>query len=725
MASPTAVPRMPASASGVSTTRSSPKSFCRPSVIRKTPPSRPMSSPMSTTLASSSRARRSPRLSALPMVTVSVLMTRLRPPRAPRSPALPAMRARASFSRCPSDEPLPGRDLVGGPVVAAVGEGGVVLHELRALGGQFRGLLGVDEVEHRGAGRIGHVQRAAADPRGQLVGLGLHGVEEGGVGDAVARQVGLHPRDRVAQLPLLQLAGQPVAGGVVGGGVRAHPVGERLDERGALAVAGGGERGPGDGEDGGPVVAVDADAGESEAGRPLVQRHPRLPLDGHADRVLVVLAEEDDRRGERRRPDQRLVDLALARRAVAEEGQHRALGAVPLHPHRVTGRVQALGADDHGVQVEPGGDRVPAAVVDAAEEADHVQRVHPAGPGDAVLPVGREGHVCGLERAAGADLRRLLAQQRGPDAELTLPLQRGGLDVPAADEGQVAVEAAQLVVGQLDRVLRVLDPLALGGEQLDQLRLGGQVGRTGPRYRVDHLGGLVQRCHGRTSPRVCRGPGIAGNLAVLDVSWRRGVAPLTHGDTGPRAGTTPSSTRSAQGHPTGLRTMTTTRTSMHVRLSNVPDVDATDARLLLALSEDPRATVMALSQRLGLARNTVQARLARLESSGALAPFEARVRREALGYRLGAYVTVQVVQRSLAEVSDALAHIPEVLEVTGLSGVADLLVEVVARDADDLWRITEQVLAIPGVQRTDTALALRRFVDHRVTPLLERATGEG
>ncbi len=161
-----------------------------------------------------------------------------------------------------------------------------------------------------------------------------------------------------------------------------------------------------------------------------------------------------------------------------------------------------------------------------------------------------------------------------------------------------------------------------------------------------------------------------------------------------------------------------------VRLPSVPDVDATDARLLLALAEDPRASVMALSQRLGLARNTVQARLTRLETSGALAPLDRRVRPESLGYRLGAYVTVQVTQRSLAEVSDGLAHIPEVLEVTGLSGVADLLVHVAARDADDLWRITEQVLAIPGVQRIDTALAMRRFVDHRLSPLLERAAGE-
>jgi hypothetical protein len=49
---------------------------------------------------------------------------------------------------------------------------------------------------------------------------------------------------------------------------------------------------------------------------------------------------------------------------------------------------------------------------------------------------------------------------------------------------------------------------------------------------------------------------------------------------------------------------------------------------------------------------------------------------------------------------------------------------VVARDADDLWRISEQLLASPGVQRIDTALALRSFVEHRMGPLLERAAGQ-
>jgi DNA-binding Lrp family transcriptional regulator len=75
------------------------------------------------------------------------------------------------------------------------------------------------------------------------------------------------------------------------------------------------------------------------------------------------------------------------------------------------------------------------------------------------------------------------------------------------------------------------------------------------------------------------------------------------------------------------------------------DLDPTDARLLLALADSPRATVLALAERLGLSRNTVAARLAGLEERGALGTFERRIDPAALGYPLTAFVTVQVVQR--------------------------------------------------------------------------------
>ncbi len=149
-------------------------------------------------------------------------------------------------------------------------------------------------------------------------------------------------------------------------------------------------------------------------------------------------------------------------------------------------------------------------------------------------------------------------------------------------------------------------------------------------------------------------------------------------------------------------------------------LDGTDARLLLALTEDPRATVLALAERVGLSRNTVQARLARFEERGVLTTFEQRIEPAALGCPLTAFITIRVTQRELDAVGRALTAIPEVLEVFGLSGPTDLLARVVAGDADDLYRIAGQILATPGVERTETALVMRRLVDYRATPLIER-----
>jgi DNA-binding Lrp family transcriptional regulator len=149
-------------------------------------------------------------------------------------------------------------------------------------------------------------------------------------------------------------------------------------------------------------------------------------------------------------------------------------------------------------------------------------------------------------------------------------------------------------------------------------------------------------------------------------------------------------------------------------------LDATDARLLLAMTADPRSTTLALAEATGLSRNTVQSRLNRLTAIDALDSLDTRVDPARLGYPLLAFITVRVTQRMLAEVSAAFAEIPEVVEVFGLSGGDDLLVRVVARDADDLYRIAGQVLATSGVERTETALAMRRLVPARLTPLLER-----
>ena len=152
-------------------------------------------------------------------------------------------------------------------------------------------------------------------------------------------------------------------------------------------------------------------------------------------------------------------------------------------------------------------------------------------------------------------------------------------------------------------------------------------------------------------------------------------------------------------------------------------VDKTDTQLLLALSEDPRSTFVALAQRLQLSRNTVQARMARLEESNTFLSFDRRINTHALGYPLTAFIEVHVQQKRLAEIVTELARIPEIVQAHGMSGEADLLVRVVCTDADDLFRIDATILACDGVERTETSLAMGELIPYRLHPLLERGLG--
>jgi DNA-binding Lrp family transcriptional regulator len=146
--------------------------------------------------------------------------------------------------------------------------------------------------------------------------------------------------------------------------------------------------------------------------------------------------------------------------------------------------------------------------------------------------------------------------------------------------------------------------------------------------------------------------------------------------------------------------------------------DSIDAAILRTLVSNPDATNVAVSNASGLARNTVRSRLARFTDEDILRSFERRIDPAFLGYPLRAYVITRVTQRKLNQVSLVLATVPEVLEVHGLAGVSDLIVHVVARDADDLYRIAGHILSIDGVKRTNTGFVMRELVKYRIAQLI-------
>jgi DNA-binding Lrp family transcriptional regulator len=149
-------------------------------------------------------------------------------------------------------------------------------------------------------------------------------------------------------------------------------------------------------------------------------------------------------------------------------------------------------------------------------------------------------------------------------------------------------------------------------------------------------------------------------------------------------------------------------------------LDKVDFQLLQALCAEPHSSFVGLAHILGLSRNTVQARMTRLEETGIFQAFDRRIDPAVLGYPLTAFVTVHVDQKRAADVVDCLSRIPEIVQAHGVSGAADLLVRVACTDAEDLFRIDRAILACAGVERTETSLAMGELIPLRVVPLLER-----
>jgi DNA-binding Lrp family transcriptional regulator len=149
-------------------------------------------------------------------------------------------------------------------------------------------------------------------------------------------------------------------------------------------------------------------------------------------------------------------------------------------------------------------------------------------------------------------------------------------------------------------------------------------------------------------------------------------------------------------------------------------LDISELRLLKALVRNPRETTVALAQKLGLTRNTVQARMASLDAAGAFLGYDRSMNPAAIGYPLIAFTMVSAKQQQLAEIVTALEAIPEVVLAHGVTGQSDILVQIAAASTDELFKVSARILECPGVERTEMSLSINEMIPYRLAPLIER-----
>lgn len=141
-------------------------------------------------------------------------------------------------------------------------------------------------------------------------------------------------------------------------------------------------------------------------------------------------------------------------------------------------------------------------------------------------------------------------------------------------------------------------------------------------------------------------------------------------------------------------------------------LDATDWRILRELQRSGRITNVELASRVGLSPPPCLRRVQALEKSGVISGYRAQLDAGKLGFEVAVFAFVGLKSQAEAELKafEALiASWPLVREAFAISGEADFLLKLVARDLPSLQDfIIKDLTAAANVDSVKTTLILRQ-----------------
>jgi Lrp/AsnC family transcriptional regulator, leucine-responsive regulatory protein len=144
-------------------------------------------------------------------------------------------------------------------------------------------------------------------------------------------------------------------------------------------------------------------------------------------------------------------------------------------------------------------------------------------------------------------------------------------------------------------------------------------------------------------------------------------------------------------------------------------LDRIDRNILAVLSGDGRLSMAELSQRVGLSKTPVQARVRRLEKDGYIRGYAAIIDRERMGEGHVAFVQVKLSDtRSLAlsEFNRAVQSVAEIEQCHMMAASFDYLLKVRTKDIAAYRRVLgERISALPHVAQTSTFVAMETVKD--------------
>ncbi len=139
--------------------------------------------------------------------------------------------------------------------------------------------------------------------------------------------------------------------------------------------------------------------------------------------------------------------------------------------------------------------------------------------------------------------------------------------------------------------------------------------------------------------------------------------------------------------------------------------DELDRRLMALLQANARESTAALARRLGVARTTVLARIARLEREGVIVGYTVRLAAQEADRMVQAHVGIVTDPKKARDVVKRLALLTELRQLSSVSGQFDYIALLQAESTQQLDAVLDEIGEIDGVQRTTSSVVLALRID--------------
>jgi Lrp/AsnC family transcriptional regulator, leucine-responsive regulatory protein len=153
----------------------------------------------------------------------------------------------------------------------------------------------------------------------------------------------------------------------------------------------------------------------------------------------------------------------------------------------------------------------------------------------------------------------------------------------------------------------------------------------------------------------------------------------------------------------------------------MPDLDATDLRIIEALQARASLSNVELARIVHLSPSPCLARVRALEAAGVIQRYVALVDPKALGLHLSVFISITLKQQTkeaLELFEQRIGRHPEVMECYLMTGESDYLIRVVLPDIQALERfILDHLTPIPGIDKIRSSFTLKQVRYKTALPL--------